>query len=105
MKNTAGRLPSSAGGLSSFGAFFSRNAGYGVMTTSAFGGRPKRSGIAFLARASAACESAIFSSRLLKRQGGVGAQPLQQRRHIAGSERALADRALPSMPDDTDRLS
>ena len=56
MKNTAGRLPSSAGGLYSFGAFFSRNSGYGLMTTSAFGNRPNTDGIAALARASAACE-------------------------------------------------
>ena len=67
MKNTPGRLPSSAGGLYSFGPFFSRNFGYGSMTTSAFGSRPNHCGTAAFARASAACEYAINSSRLLNR--------------------------------------
>ena len=86
MKKTAGRLPSSAGGLYSFGPFFSRNFGYRSMTTSAFGSRPNQSWIRSLARASAACERAIRSSGALEQVPLLGPRALQQRRHIAGAE-------------------
>ena len=56
IRNTAGRLPSSAGGLYSPGAFFSRKTGYGLITTSAFGVRPNHWGMASFARATAASE-------------------------------------------------
>ena len=69
MKKTPGRLPSSAGGLYSLGPLFSRNFGYGSMTTSAFG-RRNHFGAAAFARASAACEYAISSARFLKRYLG-----------------------------------
>src|SRR5438874_1406239 len=70
MKKIPGRLPSSAGGLYSLGPLFSRNVGYGSTTTSALGRRPNHFGAAVFARASAACEYAISSARLLKRYFG-----------------------------------
>src|SRR5262249_38047125 len=91
MKKTAGRLPSSAGGLYSFGAFFSRKAGYGVITTSAFGSRPKRSGIGLRSRKRRLRVRDLLCPAL-ELVLGVRAQLLQRRRHVLRLEKALRDR-------------